>query len=63
MRSFVSSCATNSSSCINRIQATTVYVTHDQMEAMAMGDRICVMDAGDIMQIDTPLRNIYSSAQ
>ena len=43
----------------NRIQATTVYVTHDQMEAMAMGDRICVMDAGDIMQIDTPLE-IYT---
>lgn len=39
----------------NRINATTIYVTHDQMEAMAMGDRICVMDAGNIMQIGTPL--------
>jgi multiple sugar transport system ATP-binding protein len=32
-----------------------VYVTHDQVEAMTMGDRICVLDAGRIMQVDTPL--------
>ena len=34
---------------------TMVYVTHDQVEAMTMGDRICVLDAGRIMQVDTPL--------
>jgi len=34
---------------------TMVYVTHDQVEAMTMGDRICVMDAGMIRQVDTPL--------
>lgn len=34
--------------------ATTVYVTHDQTEAMTMGDRICVMKLGHIMQVDTP---------
>ncbi|MCR1786586.1 sn-glycerol-3-phosphate ABC transporter ATP-binding protein UgpC [Nocardioides carbamazepini] len=34
---------------------TTVYVTHDQVEAMTMGDRVAVMNAGEIQQIDTPL--------
>lgn len=34
--------------------ATAVYVTHDQTEAMTMGDRICVMKLGEIMQVDTP---------
>lgn len=38
----------------DRIRATTVYVTHDQTEAMSMADRICVMDRGEILQIDTP---------
>jgi len=38
--------------------ATTVYVTHDQTEAMTMGDRICVMKQGHIMQVDTP-DNLY----
>ena len=39
-----------------RLQATMVYVTHDQTEAMTMGDRIVVLDGGVIQQIDTPLR-------
>jgi multiple sugar transport system ATP-binding protein len=39
-----------------RLQATMVYVTHDQTEAMTMGDRIVVLDGGIIQQIDTPLR-------
>lgn len=38
--------------------ATMIYVTHDQVEAMTMGDRICVLDYGKIMQVDTPL-NLY----
>jgi multiple sugar transport system ATP-binding protein len=38
-----------------RLQATMIYVTHDQVEAMTMGDRIVVMKAGVIQQIDTPL--------
>ena len=38
----------------NRIGITTVYVTHDQEEAMAVSDRIAVMNAGDIQQIGTP---------
>jgi multiple sugar transport system ATP-binding protein len=39
--------------------ATTVYVTHDQIEAMAMGDRIVVMSAAEIQQIGTPAE-VYS---
>ena len=38
----------------NRIGATTVYVTHDQTEAMAMADRIAVMDKGVVLQCGTP---------
>lgn len=41
-----------------RLDATMVYVTHDQTEAMTMGDRITVMKGGVIMQVDTPL-NLY----
>jgi len=37
-----------------RIKRTTVYVTHDQVEAMTMGDRIAVMKDGLLQQIDTP---------
>jgi multiple sugar transport system ATP-binding protein len=35
---------------------TTVYVTHDQVEAMTMGDRVAVMKLGYLQQVDTPLR-------
>src|SRR5262249_16682370 len=38
-----------------RLQTTTVYVTHDQIEAMTMADRIVVMHDGIIEQIGTPL--------
>jgi len=38
-----------------RLDATMIYVTHDQVEAMTMGDRICVMKDGRIMQVATPL--------
>jgi iron(III) transport system ATP-binding protein len=37
-----------------RIRVTTVFVTHDQDEALSMSDRICVMEAGRIRQIGTP---------
>ncbi len=37
-----------------KIQTTTVYVTHDQEEAMTLGDRVVVMKDGDIQQIGTP---------
>jgi multiple sugar transport system ATP-binding protein len=38
-----------------RLDATMIYVTHDQVEAMTMGDRICVMKDGRIMQVAAPL--------
>ncbi|HVZ45901.1 MAG TPA: ABC transporter ATP-binding protein [Ramlibacter sp.] len=42
----------------DRLRTTTVFVTHDQNEAMALADHIVVMDQGDILQADTP-RGIY----
>jgi multiple sugar transport system ATP-binding protein len=41
-----------------RLGTTFIYVTHDQVEAMTMGQRIAVMRAGELMQIDTPT-NLY----
>lgn len=40
------------------IKGTTIYVTHDQVEAMTMGDRIVILKDGEVQQIDTPL-NLY----
>jgi multiple sugar transport system ATP-binding protein len=42
-----------------RLDVTTIYVTHDQVEAMTMGDRVAVMNAGRLLQVDTP-RVLYS---
>jgi multiple sugar transport system ATP-binding protein len=44
----------------DRISATTVYVTHDQIEAMMMADRIAVMNHGIVDQIGTP-REVYET--
>jgi len=41
-----------------RLGVTTVYVTHDQVEAMTMGDRVAVLRAGELQQVDTPT-NVY----
>ena len=43
-----------------RLGITAVYVTHDQVEAMTMGDRIAIINKGRIQQIDTPL-NVYNN--
>jgi multiple sugar transport system ATP-binding protein len=40
---------------LRQLGATTIYVTHDQVEALSMGDRIAVMRAGRIVQVDSPL--------
>lgn len=41
-----------------RLETTFIYVTHDQVEAMTMGTRICVLNAGKLQQIDSPF-NLY----
>ena len=43
-----------------KLNTTTIYVTHDQVEAMTMGDRIAVMDKGQVEQIGTPIE-IYKN--
>jgi multiple sugar transport system ATP-binding protein len=51
---------------INRLQndldVTTLYVTHDQTEAMTMGDRLVVLDQGELQQVGTPLECFYRPA-
>ncbi len=42
-----------------KLQTTMIYVTHDQVEAMTMGDRIVVMKDGFIQQVDDPIK-LYS---
>lgn len=42
-----------------KLNVTTIYVTHDQVEAMTMGDRVAVMKGGVLQQVDTP-QNLYS---
>ncbi|HEY9521869.1 MAG TPA: sn-glycerol-3-phosphate ABC transporter ATP-binding protein UgpC [Thermopolyspora sp.] len=43
-----------------RLGVTTVYVTHDQVEAMTLGDRVCVLRDGILQQVDTP-QNLFDS--
>ncbi|MBB6404559.1 ABC transporter ATP-binding protein [Arthrobacter sp. AZCC_0090] len=49
---------TQIASLTRRLGVTTVYVTHDQVEAMTMGDRVAVLKDGLLQQVDTP-RNLY----
>jgi multiple sugar transport system ATP-binding protein len=42
----------------SRLETTMIYVTHDQTEAMTLGDRVAVMRAGVLQQVDTP-KNLY----
>ncbi|MGQ1837588.1 ABC transporter ATP-binding protein [Kocuria turfanensis] len=49
---------TQIASLTRRLGVTTVYVTHDQVEAMTMGDRVAVLKDGVLMQVDTP-RALY----
>ncbi|WP_266082977.1 ABC transporter ATP-binding protein [Haladaptatus caseinilyticus] len=44
----------------NDLNITTVYVTHDQTEAMTMGDKIAILDGGKLQQVGTPLECYYT---
>jgi multiple sugar transport system ATP-binding protein len=44
----------------DELETTTIYVTHDQVEAMTMGDRVAVMSHGELQQVDAPQR-LYDS--
>jgi multiple sugar transport system ATP-binding protein len=46
----------------HELKATTVYVTHDQVEAMTMGDRVALMRRGVLQQVDTPMRLYHAPA-
>jgi len=46
----------------HRLKTTTIYVTHDQEEAMTLGDRVVVMSDGEIQQQDTPLNVFHKPA-
>jgi multiple sugar transport system ATP-binding protein len=43
----------------SRLDVTTLYVTHDQTEAMTMGDRIAILHDGELQQMGTPLETYY----
>ena len=40
----------------NQLEATTIYVTHDQVEAMTLADKIVVLKEGEVMQVGSPLQ-------
>lgn len=45
---------------VSRLGVTTLYITHDQVESMAMADRIAIMNLGKIQQVGTPLEIYYN---
>ena len=51
-------CASRSASLHNRLKATSIFVTHDQVEAMTLADTMVVMNAGRVEQIGTPDRGL-----
>ena len=60
-RSCACRCAPRSSALQQRLGTTTIYVTHDQVEAMTMGDRVAVLRDGVLQQVDTP-QELYDDA-
>ena len=72
--SWTSRCRTSTPSCAcrparqiaslqRRLGVTTVYVTHDQVEAMTMGDRVAVLKDGLLQQVDTPREHVRPPGQ
>ena len=53
-RSSACRCGPRSAACSTRSASTTIYVTHDQVEAMTMGDRVAVMRKGELQQVAEP---------
>lgn len=51
----VCKCVSKSPVCINTLGRTMIYVTHDQVEAMTLADKIVVLDAGRVAQVGKPL--------
>lgn len=47
---------------VHRLNITTLYVTHDQLEALAMSDTVAIMNNGELEQVDSP-RDIYTMPQ
>ena len=59
MRNSAQKCALKSVGGQRELGTTTFYVTHDQIEAMSMADRIAILEAGKIQQLGTP-SDIYN---
>ena len=49
--------------CTSVSGCTTIYVTHDQTEAMTLGDRVVVLDKGVVQQVDTPEQALPPSGE
>ena len=58
MQIYAHPCGINWQNSISEYQKTTLFVTHDQVEAMTLGQRLCVMNQGNIIQVGTPDRNL-----
>ena len=56
-------CAPRSPRCTSELGVTTIYVTHDQVEAMTLGERIAVMRKGVLQQVGTPQRALRPPGQ
>ncbi len=61
-RSCACRCASRSRSCTGELRTTSIYVTHDQVEAMTLADRMIVMNAGVVEQVGAPI-DVYDDPE